>query len=189
MKNTLTAYTIAIVQNSQVLQYDQMHSALQMARSKASLETPLWVEELLTTHFNLAVLEDQKGVDISPDAQKPANTTQDAEPSASVPDEQTYVKIPSRYTENCTSKRPHPTGAVAQTCRREYGLVNRILAGYESDDSWDNDSHTHEHTHTHNIVPLLALRTWRNCPHRGHDQQQPRQNNNINVPTGHAPYS
>ena len=30
-KNTLTAYTIAIVQNSQALQYDQMHSALQSA--------------------------------------------------------------------------------------------------------------------------------------------------------------
>ena len=30
-KNTLTAYTIAIVQNSQALQYDQMHAALQSA--------------------------------------------------------------------------------------------------------------------------------------------------------------
>ena len=38
MKNTLTAYTIAIVQNSQALQYDQMHSALQTARNQASLE-------------------------------------------------------------------------------------------------------------------------------------------------------
>ena len=32
-KNTLTAYTIAIVQNSQALQYDQMHGALQTARN------------------------------------------------------------------------------------------------------------------------------------------------------------
>ena len=30
-KNTLPAYTIAIVQNSQALQYDQMHAALQSA--------------------------------------------------------------------------------------------------------------------------------------------------------------
>ena len=30
-KNTLTAYTIAIVQNSQALQYDQMHAVLQSA--------------------------------------------------------------------------------------------------------------------------------------------------------------
>ena len=38
-KNTLTAYTIAIVQNSQVLQYDQMHAALQTVRNQSSLET------------------------------------------------------------------------------------------------------------------------------------------------------
>ena len=94
-KNTLTAYTIAIVQNSQALHYDQMHSALQTARNQASLETPLRAEELLTAHFNFAVLADHKDIDISPDAQKPAATTQDAEPSASAPDEQTYVKIPS----------------------------------------------------------------------------------------------
>ena len=189
MKNTLTAYTIAIVQNSQALQYDHMHTSLQTARNQASFETPLRAEELLNAHFNLAILADQKDVDICPDAQKPAATIQDAEPSASAPDKQTYVKIPSRYAENSASKRPHPTGAVAPTCRREYGLVNGIPAGYESDDSWDNDSHTHEHTHTHNIVPLLALRTWNNRPHRGHEQQQPRQNNNVNVRTGHALYS
>ena len=29
-----------------------------------------------------------------------ADTIQDAEPSASVPDDQTYVKIPSRYADN-----------------------------------------------------------------------------------------
>ena len=189
-KNTLTAYTIAIVQNSQALQYDQMHTALQTARNQASLETPLRAEELLTAHFNLAILEDQKDTDKSPDAQKSTDNTQDAEPSASAPDEQTYVKIPSRYAENSATRRPHPTGAVAPTCRCEYGLVNVIPAGYESDDSWDNLSHTHEHTHTHNIVPLLTLRPWRNSPCRGREQQQmPRQNNNTNVQTGHAPYS
>ena len=40
-KNTLTAYTIVIVQNAQALQYDQMHVALQTARNQASLETLL----------------------------------------------------------------------------------------------------------------------------------------------------
>ena len=180
-KNTLTTYTIAIVQNSQALQYEQMHTALQTARNEASLETPIRAEELLTAHFNLAVLEDQKGPDINPNAQKSADTTQDAEPSASAPDDQTYVKIPSRYADNSATRRPHPTGTVAPMCRREYGLVNAIPAGYESDDSWDNISHNHEHTHTHNIVPLLTLRPWRNSPHRGREQQQPRQNNNTNV--------
>ena len=177
----MTAYTIAIVQNSQVLQYDHMHTALQTACNESSLETPLRAEELLMAHFNLAVLEDQKDTDISPDAQKPTTTTQNPELSASAPDEQTYVKIPSHYAENSASRRPHPTGTVAPTCRREYGLVNGIPAGYKSDDSWDNLSHMHEHTHTHNIVPLLTLRPWRNSPRRGREQQQPRQNNNTNV--------
>ena len=143
-----------------------MHAALQTARNQSSLETPLRAEELLNAHFNLAILADQKDVDISPDAQKPAANTQDAELSASAPNEQTYIKIPSRYPETSVSTRSHPTGAVAPTCRREYGLVNGILAGYESDDSWDTGSHTHDHTHTNNIVPLLALRTWNNRPRR-----------------------
>ena len=156
----MTTYTIAIVQNSQALQYDQMHTALQTARNEASLETPIRAEELLTAHFNLSVLEDHTATDKSTDAPKSADNTQDAELSASAPDEQTYVKIQSRYAENSATRRPHPTGAVAPTCRHEYGPVNGIPAGYESDDSWDNLSHTHNHTHTHNIVPLLTLRPW-----------------------------
>ena len=149
-KNTLTAYTIAIVQNAQALQYDQMHVALQMARNQASLEMPLRAEELMTTHFNLVVLSNETDITKMPDAQKPEATILDAEPSASTVDEETYVKIPSRsYAANCYPKKQHPTGAVAHTCRREYGLVNGIPAGYETDDSWDNDSHTHEHDHMH----------------------------------------
>ena len=40
-KDTLVAYTIAVVQNTQRLQYEQMHVALQMAQNQASLETLL----------------------------------------------------------------------------------------------------------------------------------------------------
>ena len=166
-----------------------MHTALQTARNEASLATPIRAEELLTAHFNLAILEDHKATDKSTDAPKSADSTQDAEPSASALDEQTYVKIPSRYAENSATWRPHPTGAVAPTCRLEYGLVNAIQAGYESDDSWDNLSHTHDHTHTHNIVPLLTLCPWQNSPRRGCEQQFPRQNNNTTVSTSNALYS
>ena len=188
-KNALTAYTIAIVQNTQALQYDQMHLALQTARNQASLETPLRADELLTAHFNLAVLSNETDITKASDAQKPEAPALDAEPSASAVDEETYVKIPScRYAANCDAKKQHPTGAVAPTCRSEYGLVNGIPAGYETDDSWDNDSHTHEHTHTHNIVPLLSIHPWNNCPYRGREQPHG-QHNNINVRTGHAPYS
>ena len=168
-KNTLTAYTIAIVQNTQALQYDQMHVVLQTARNQASLEMPIRAEELMTAHFNLAVLSNETDINTTSDAQKPEDTTLAADLLTSTADKQTYVKIPSRhYAANCDPKKQHPTGAVAPTCRRDYGLVNGIPAGYETDDSWDNDSHTHEHTHTHNIVPLLTLRPWNNCLHRGH---------------------
>ena len=185
----LTAYTIAIVQNAQALQYDQMHVALQTARNQASLETLLRAEELMTAHFNLAVLANETDTNNSSDAQKPEAASLDAEPSASTVDEQTYIKIPSQhYAANCEPLKQHPTGAVIPTCRTNYGLVNGIPVGYETDDSWDNDSHIYEHTHTHNIVPLIELHTWNNCPHRGHEQQH-RQNNNITVRPGHAPYS
>ena len=161
------------MQNSQALQYDQMHVALQSARNQSLLETPLKAEELLSAHFNLAVLEDQTIKHTIPDAEKSPDNTQNTEPSTSAPDDQTNVKIPSRYAENSATSRTHPTGAVAPTCRRKYGLVNAIPAGYESDDSWDNLSHTHDHTHMHNIVPLLTLHPWRNSPRR------PRNNSNF----------
>ena len=166
-----------------------MHVALQTARNQASLEMPLRAEELMTAHFNLAVLSNETDINKTSDAQKPEATTLDTDPSTSTADEETYVKIPSwHYAANCDTKKQHLTGAVTPTCRRDYGLVNRIPAGYETDDSWDNDSHTHEHTHTHNIVPLLTLHPWNNRPHRGCGQLH-RQNNNINMQTGNAPYS
>ena len=177
------------MQNSQALQYDQMHAALQSARNQSSLETPLKAEELLSAHLNLAVLEDQTIKHTITDAKKSPDNTQNADPSTSAPDDQTYIKILSRYAENSATRRTHPTGAVAPTCRCEYGLVNAIPAGYESDDSWDNLSHTHDHTHTHNIVPLLTLRLWRNSPRRALEQQQFRQQNTTNVRPGNALYS
>ena len=94
-KNTLTAYTIAIIQNAQALQYDQMHVVLQTARNQASLETPLRAEELMSAHFNLAVLSNETDITKTPDAQKPEANILDAGPSASIADEETYVKIPS----------------------------------------------------------------------------------------------
>ena len=117
-KNTLTAYTIAVVQNSQALQYDQMHVALQMARNQASLETPLHAEELMTAHFNLAVLSNETKTNDTVDAKKPEATNLDAELSTSAADKETYVKIPSQHNAaNRNPKTTHPTGAVVLTCR------------------------------------------------------------------------
>ena len=143
-------------------------------------------------HFNLAVLSNESNTNKAINAQKPKTTTVDTAPSTSTANEETYIKIPSRHNSaNRDTKRVHPTGAVLPTCRREYGLVNGIPMGYETDDSLDQNSITHEpehtHNHTHNIVPLLALRTWTNHPNRGWGQLH-RQNNNINVRSGNAPY-
>ena len=74
----LTASTIAIVQNAQALQYDQMHVALQTARNQASLETLLRAEELMTAHFNLAVLVNETNTNKTSDAQKPEAAILDA---------------------------------------------------------------------------------------------------------------
>ena len=189
-KNTLIAYTIAIVQNAQVLQYDQMHIALQTARNQASLEMPIRAEELMSAHFNLALISKETNNSQSVDAQKSETAVSDATASTSFPNEETYVKIPSRqHDSNHDPPKQHPTGAVVPTSQREYRLVNGIPAGYESDDSWGHDSFTHEQerSHTHNIVLLLALCTWSNRPNRGREQPH-RQTNNINVRSGHAPY-
>ena len=146
----------------------------------------------MTVHFNLVVLLNETKTNETINAQKPETTTVDAALTTSTADEETYIKIPSRH--NSTTRDPkkaHPTGAVVPTCKRDYGLVNGIPAGYETDDSWDQDSLTneleHAHTQTHNIVPLLTLRTWSNHPNRGREQLH-RQNNNINVRSGNAPY-
>ena len=53
-KNMLTAYTIAVVQNSQALQYDQMHTALQSARNQSSLENPTKGRRAVVCPFQLS---------------------------------------------------------------------------------------------------------------------------------------
>ena len=173
-KNALTAYTIAIVQNAQALQYDQMHLALQTARNQASLETLLRADDLLTAHFNLAVLSNETDITKTSDAQKPILLMQNRQP-------QLQMRRPTlRY----------PVAVMLQiVTQRSNTLLEQLPQLVEkSTDSWDNDSHTHEHTHTHNIVPLLSIRPWNNRPHRGREQPHG-QHNNINVRTGHAPYS
>ena len=90
------AYTIAVVQNTQTIQYEQMHVALQTAQNQASLETPLRAEQLMSAHFNLAILSSETSPKDALDAQQPKTTPADAALSTSTADdEETYVKIPS----------------------------------------------------------------------------------------------
>ena len=86
-----------------------MHVALQTARNQASLEMLLQAEELMTAHFNLAVLSNETNINKTVDAKKPEATNLDAEMSTSTADEETYVKIPSRHNAaNCDPKKQHP---------------------------------------------------------------------------------
>ena len=95
-KNTLVAYTIAMVQNTQTLHYDQMHVALQTAQNSASLETLLRAEQLLTAHFNLAVLSHGTDKNNDFDAQQSETMVIDTAPSTSTADDsETNVKVPS----------------------------------------------------------------------------------------------
>ena len=73
MKDTIVAYTIAVVQNTQTLQFKQMQVALQTVQNHPFIETPLRAEHLMTTHFNLAILTDNTASNRAVDA--PATET------------------------------------------------------------------------------------------------------------------
>ena len=190
-KNTLTAYTIAIVQDAQALQYDQMHIALQTARNQASLETPLRAEELMTTHFNLVVLSNETDITKMPDPSnlKPLFLTQNCQPQLRM--RRPMLRYPVKVMLQIVIQRsntllelsPQPVEESTDLLM-EYRQVTRLMTFGTTILILIRVTTC---THTHNIVPLLTLRTWNNRPHRGHEQPR-RQNNNINMRTGHALY-
>ena len=140
-KDTLAAYTIAVVQNTQTLQFEQMQIALQTAQNQASIETPLWSQQLMYSHFNLAILTDDNGHNINLNAQASETNVVDGTPSTSVVDQETYVKTPSRSSSGTNHyKKTQPINTVRPTCRGNPDLVHGIPTGYDSDDSWGNNS-------------------------------------------------
>ena len=190
-RDRLVAYTIAVVQNTQSLQYKQMQIALQMAQNQASLENPLRAKQLMKAHFNLAVLTEDTESGKPVNAQKKENAVADPDLSTSASDQETTHKTPYRSNSAVkTTRRAQPTSAVSPTCRRNYNLVHGIPAGYESDNSWDCNSTIGEPDCMRNndITPLVAFRVWTNCPNRGWGQSYG-QGNNINMTNGNAPYS
>ena len=107
-----------------------MHAALQSARNQSSLETPLKAEELLSAHFNLAVLEDQTIKHTIPDAEKSPDNDQNTEKPQF---QHQTTRLTSRFrvaTLRIVLQGDRtPTGAVAPTCRCEFGLVKRHTCG------------------------------------------------------------
>ena len=137
-KDTLVTYTIAIVQNTLTLQFDQMQVALQTAQNHASIETPLKAEQLMTAHFNLAILMDNIALNSVVDAPASEISIPDPRPTAFASEEETICKTPhpNSHSNKC-DRSVQLTTAVLPTYRVEPGPVRGISVGYESDNSWD----------------------------------------------------
>ena len=134
----MVAYTIAIVQNTQTLQFDQMQVVLQTAQNHASIETPLKAEQLMTVHFNLAILTDNIASNRVVDAPASETGVPDLRPSALASEEETICKAPHPNSRaNKHDRSAQLTSTVLLTYRAEPGPVRGIPAGYESDNSWD----------------------------------------------------
>ena len=191
-KDMLVVYTIAVVQNTQSLQYKQMQVTLQTAKKHASIETPLRAEKLMTAHFNLAILTDNTVSEKPANAQESEVAIADPSLSTSTSDQETTHKTPYRCKgdPNTTRPRTQHTGTVLSTCRNDYGLVNGIPGGYESDNSWDGTSTIGKQDCSQNndIASIVAFRTWTSHPNRGRGQTYG-QRNNITVWGGGVPCS
>ena len=188
-KDTLVAYTIAVVQNTQTLQFEQMQVALQTAQNQASIETPLRAEHLMTTHFNLAILTDSTASNKAVNAPTTETGVTKPGPSNFVWEEEMICKSP--HTNSCTTNGDKPTqltGAVFPTYRGEPGPVRGIPVGYKSDNSWDfSDADQPDCSHQPSITPLVAYTSWRGRLNRGRGQNY-RLGNNIAVRGSNVPH-
>ena len=189
-RDTLIEYTIAIVQNTQTLQFEQMQVALQTAQNQASIETPLKAEQLMTAHFNLAILTDDIASNTHVNAPAGQTGIPASQPPTSADTEETICKAfdtdlrPSRR-----DRAPQPTSAVVPTYREDRGLVKGIPVGYESDNSWDfSDSGEADCSHAPRTTTLLAYTSWRGHPNRGREQNYGR-GANISIRGGNTPQS
>ena len=104
-KHTLLAYMIAVVQNTQSLQFEQMQITLQTAQNQASIETLLTANQFMSAHFNLAVLMDTPSCDNQVNAPKTEASAGPPSPSTSAANQETYHKTPYRSKGNHNSTK------------------------------------------------------------------------------------
>ena len=189
-RDTLIAYTIAVVQNTQTLQFEQMQVALQTAQNHASIETPLKAEQLMTAHFNLALLTDDIASSTYVDAQTGQTGIPASEPPTSADAEETICKALDTDLRPIRHERvPQPTSAVVPTYREDRGIIKGIPVGYESDNSWDlSDNAEADCSRAPRTTTLLAYTSWRGRPNRGREQNYGR-GANISVRGGNMPHS
>ena len=146
-KDTLVAYTIAVVQNMQTFQFEQMQIAFQTAQNQASIETLLLEEQLMHAHFNLALLQNSCSDNKQSNAKTNKTTTVNTGPSTSATEQEMCVKTTYRHSSgNKCANSIQLTSTVPPTCRQSSDVINRIPAGYESDDSWNCHSPDIEQT-------------------------------------------
>ena len=174
----MVAYTIAIVQNTQTLQFDQMQVALQTAQNHASIETPLKVEQLMTAHFNLAILTDNTASNRVMNAPSSETGVPNPRPAAPASDEETLCK--ALHPNSLANKRDRSaqlTNTVLPTYRAEPRPVRGIPTGYDSDNSWDfSDADKTDCSQLPHAMLLVAYTLWRGRPHRGREQNYRRGN-------------
>ena len=170
-KDTLVTYTIAVLQNTQSLQYEQMQVVLQTAQNNASIQTPLRAEKLMTAHFNLAILTNNTASEKPANAQESEVAVADPSPSTSTSDQEMTCNTSYKCKGDLAIARTRmqPTGAVTPNRRSDYGLVCAIPVGYESDNSWDGISTIGEQDNLRNndITSIIAFRMWTNRRNRG----------------------
>ena len=166
-----------------------MQVALQTAQNHASIETPLKAEQLMTAHFNLAILTDNTASNRVVDAPASETSAPDSGPSPLASGEETICKAPYPNSHANKHDKPMlPSSAVLPTYRGEPGPVRGIPAVYESDNSWDfSDAGQQDCSQWCNIMPLVAYTSCRGCPNRGQEQSYG-QGSNIAVRGGNAPH-
>ena len=169
-KETILAYTIAVVQNTQAYHFGQMSVVFQTAQNKAALETPSRAEEFTNEHFNIKLLTDKENYTGPPNAQAhKRKASVDATPTN--PTQETIPKV-VEPSDSMPNQKSQPTGTVPPTCRPEKGTCNGIPAGYESDDSWggySNNDDPQQQTPDldEELYPLVAYQTWNRPYARG----------------------
>ena len=189
-RDTLIAYTIAVVQNTQTLQFEQMQVALQTAQNHASIETLLKAEQLMTAHFNLAILMDYIASNTYVDAPAGQTGIPASQPPTSADAEETICKaLDTDLHPTRRERAPQPTSAVVPTYREDRGPIKGIPVGYESDNSWDfSDSGEADCSRAPRTTTLLAYTSWRGRPNRRREQNYGR-GANISVRGGNTPHS
>ena len=108
-----------------------MQVALQTAQNHASIETPLKAEQLMTVHFNLAIVMDNIASNSVVDAPASETSIPDPGPIAFISEEETICKTPHPNSHtNKHDRSAQLTTAVLLTYQVEPGPVRGIPAGY-----------------------------------------------------------